>query len=440
LEYLPARDPYGVCPEKHTTDIAIIGWGIAGLASAYSLLHNTDFSVTLLEGNTLASWATGHNAGQASPQFERSFVDLVKQFWRDRAMQAQKIMLEMLDKLEEIVDYMGGLNFPIPYERVVAYDGIVNFSGVIAQLELMVALSDAEVNIENLLVDEEYEHIGNIPESFRDYWVAVPRDTIRRVLETDKTDFIAVAARKTWLLHSALLVEGLAKTLLYRFHDRLTICEHSQVEAIHLHEKGVTLQEKKFHCESDRVVLCTNAYRSCRVFDSEWNPIEVFDLVQPSVACMSGYRIHGDHPSTALVYNTDHFGMLSENPEEYSAPYFYVTRRNLGEEESLVCIGGYEKEITDMSEHCPDDIFLTSEEKLHHYYSPDVPKDPQYRWQGNMAYTSDFLRKVGPHPRFPQLLYNLGCNGIWILPSLYGAERISHIVRWDLVEPSIFDV
>ena len=47
---------------------------------------------------------------------------------------------------------------------------------------------------------------------------------------------------------------------------------------------------------------------------------------------------------------------------------------------------------------------------------------------------------IGPDPSHPELLYNLGCNGIGILPSLLGAKRVSDFVAGKAVSPSMFDV
>jgi glycine/D-amino acid oxidase-like deaminating enzyme len=56
-----------------------------------------------------------------------------------------------------------------------------------------------------------------------------------------------------------------------------------------------------------------------------------------------------------------------------------------------------------------------------------------------MGYTPNLVRLIGTEPRNPVLMYNLGCNGIGILPSLYGAQRIADIVSQKDIEVSIFD-
>ena len=57
-----------------------------------------------------------------------------------------------------------------------------------------------------------------------------------------------------------------------------------------------------------------------------------------------------------------------------------------------------------------------------------------------LARGSNGVRMVGPEPKNPVLLYNLGCNGIGILPSIYGASKIARHIKGENVEPSIFDI
>jgi len=56
-----------------------------------------------------------------------------------------------------------------------------------------------------------------------------------------------------------------------------------------------------------------------------------------------------------------------------------------------------------------------------------------------MGYTTSGLRLIGPEPANPVLLYNLGCNGIGILTSIYGGKKISDFLAGKTMPPSIFD-
>ncbi|NJS41144.1 hypothetical protein HC766_02035 [Candidatus Gracilibacteria bacterium] len=49
------------------------------------------------------------------------------------------------------------------------------------------------------------------------------------------------------------------------------------------------------------------------------------------------------------------------------------------------------------------------------------------------------IRIVGVEPRNKNLLYNLGCNGVGLLPSVFGGWKISQIIGGKKVEKDIFD-
>lgn len=56
-----------------------------------------------------------------------------------------------------------------------------------------------------------------------------------------------------------------------------------------------------------------------------------------------------------------------------------------------------------------------------------------------MGYTPTGLRCIGPEPTNPVLLYNLGCNGVGIFPSIFGSKRIAQFLKGEHLEPLIFD-
>ena len=56
-----------------------------------------------------------------------------------------------------------------------------------------------------------------------------------------------------------------------------------------------------------------------------------------------------------------------------------------------------------------------------------------------MGYNDGRTRVVGTHPDHPALLYNMGCNGIGFLPSIYGGRRVARKLLGLDLEPSIFD-
>jgi glycine/D-amino acid oxidase-like deaminating enzyme len=56
-----------------------------------------------------------------------------------------------------------------------------------------------------------------------------------------------------------------------------------------------------------------------------------------------------------------------------------------------------------------------------------------------MGYNDSGIRVVGSHPGHPRLHYNLGCNGVGFLPSIFGGHRVSRLLAGESFAPSIFN-
>jgi glycine/D-amino acid oxidase-like deaminating enzyme len=63
-----------------------------------------------------------------------------------------------------------------------------------------------------------------------------------------------------------------------------------------------------------------------------------------------------------------------------------------------------------------------------------------FSWHGLMGYTQNGVRMIGPDPRDPKLIYNLGCNGVGLLPSILGGDRVARYLAGEKLEPSMFDI
>jgi glycine/D-amino acid oxidase-like deaminating enzyme len=80
IAQLPHRDDYIFVDHDNNSDVCIIGGGIAGIMSAYYILLYSDKTVTICDAHKIAHGATGHNAGQIAPYFEKSFDKLVQKY------------------------------------------------------------------------------------------------------------------------------------------------------------------------------------------------------------------------------------------------------------------------------------------------------------------------------------------------------------------------
>jgi glycine/D-amino acid oxidase-like deaminating enzyme len=60
-------------------------------------------------------------------------------------------------------------------------------------------------------------------------------------------------------------------------------------------------------------------------------------------------------------------------------------------------------------------------------------------WHGLMGYTKSRVRLIGFEPANPVLMYNLGCNGVGFLPSIFGGFRVANLLSAADTDPMIFD-
>jgi glycine/D-amino acid oxidase-like deaminating enzyme len=128
--------------------------------------------------------------------------------------------------------------------------------------------------------------------------------------------------------------------------------------------------------------------------------------------------------------------------------YVYVTRRTYDRAHdtvTLTCMGGPETPLDPRAWHphipFPGDLIAEMDEEVRPLANPLRPAGQPYdfHWHGLMGYNESGVRVVGAHPRHPRLLYNLGCNGVGFLPSIFGGQRVSQLLAGLRLPPSVFD-
>jgi glycine/D-amino acid oxidase-like deaminating enzyme len=129
-------------------------------------------------------------------------------------------------------------------------------------------------------------------------------------------------------------------------------------------------------------------------------------------------------------------------------PYGYVTRRTYdraADSVTLTCMGGPEHPFHEPIYHrdapFPGDVLQAMDDDIRPFAQPTRPPGRPYdfHWHGLMGYNNSGIRVVGAHPRYKRLLYNLGCNGVGFLPSIYGGSRIAQLLAGHRLAASVFD-
>ncbi len=437
----PERKPLSL-DKDIDTNIAIVGAGIAGISTAFFILKYTNKNVVVVDQGKLAHGATGHNAGQVVARFERPISDIENEFGFEMTRQALHDMENTWLLFDEIFK---DCKLDILLTRVSGARGYTSL------FQVLLALKDKELEIRSgidngdFLISENAPFIKSIPNIFSSLYKIVPQQEILNKLETSDKSYYSVVTDKVSCVNSALLCQEVVGYMSKKYKDRFSIYENTSIKKVVLKKDKAILDAIKHTVTAERVVLCTNGFEKLEIFNEHGLEIDkkFHHLVNGKVGYMSGYLENMNKKPTALAYFSDDSDPRSDDP------YFYLTRRVhdiKDEKHNLVCVGGPELSIEDREDYLfdydyPEKIHQDIDEFIKKTYQIDPNKkiDYQFTWHGLMGYTPNRIRLIGEEPKNRVLLYNLGCNGIGIIPSVLGGKRISKIIAGDKVRPSIFD-
>lgn len=432
------------------TDVAIVGAGIAGISTAFFLLKHTDKQVTILEGYKLAHGATGHNGGHMVTYFERRFTDLVAEFGLEMAVSGQRD-IDGAWELAEAMYTEAGLD--IPMLRFESYAGLSTKEQILNHLENDYLKRKGGLHTKVFELWEGADFIQEIPEKYHDHLSLISREEIALKLETFDPQYIGVLSSQKGVMNSALFCQEVATYLLKNYADRFALYEYTPVNKVVIHPSRlgagkITLDAEEYVVECSDVVLCTNGFEGLDILTPEGLAVNTrfHHNLHGIVGYMSGYL----EPYTGVPMANSYFPKvdlgLTDNPGD---PYFYVTRRPFEYEKkkrhNLICIGGPDHSLEHLSKYNRDLEFSEQARKqivefVRQTYDKKEDLEYLFMWHGVMGYTKNLLRMVGPDPSYQHLYYNLGCNGVGLMPSIFGGEKVARQIKGEKFPPSIFDV
>ncbi len=439
----PTRKPVSLTHDVDT-DIAIVGAGIAGISTAFFILKYTNKKVTVFDQGKLAHGATGHNAGQVIARFERPLAKLVKEFGFEKTKMALHDLHSGWVLIDEIYS---DANLDIPFSRITGTRGFSDLHQVILAIKDLEIENTAGMPIRKMLISENAPFKNMLPRVLEKFYDFAPHVEILRRLETEDKEFQAVVMEQAACMNSALFCQEIVNYLFKKYSSRFSIFENTHIVKTVLKKKNVFLDAGKHTIHAERVVLCTNGFESIQILNEGGLAIDkkFHHLVNGRVGYMSGYLEKMNKPGAAVSYYVEGNDPFNDQPD----PYFYLTRRVHEVEDqkhNLVCVGGPEVEIEDRKEYLFDYDYSEKYQKsidsfIKKEYDPDPNKkiDYQFTWHGLMGYTPNRVRLIGEEPKNRVLMYNLGCNGIGIIPSVFGGRRISRIIAGEKLQPSLFD-
>lgn len=426
------------------TDVAIVGGGISGLTTAFFILKYTMDYVVLIEAGKIGHGATGHNAGQVVDYFEKPFSEIVKEYGIELAADGQRAVTSAWELIEEIIEET---KMDIQFSKFIGYAGCEDLEQLLTHFESKRLKNEAGIKIHKVKVSETFDQMHKIPERYKNLYTVVKHQEVMNLLETHNPRYIAAMQSTKGCLNSSLFVEKLCKYLLKKYEHRFQLFEHSPVRTLDLYNNIGVLKTKFNFIGAAKVVLCTNGFENINITNRVGENInkKYHDMVYGIVGYMAGYLEKKINDPIAISYLPD-----IDVPQDDSRPYFYLTRRNhihKGEDKSLVCVGGPENvQEKDSFKYKKEQIYPSKVKReilnflnSSHKHTPEKMSDFHFKWHGLMGYTQSGIRCVGVEPLNSILLYNLGCNGVGILPSIYGARKISRHIAREEIKESIFD-
>lgn len=429
------------------SDVLIVGGGIAGIITAYFLLTRTNKKIILLEGGKVAHGATGHNAGQLTSYFERPFSDLVREFGLESAAFAQCAVESSWGLLEEVVSYA---QITTPWHTFTGFAGLVNREQIVIHVTNNLLREQGGLPREVIYIADDAGVWETLSDNERAICTRVSRSLIGEMLNSHNEAYIGCLAYKKGCMNSARFTEELASFLIRSFKDRFALFEDTYMKELILEDgRAIALTQGEHVVRADQVILCTNGFEKFSITNRDGASIDTafHHMIQGCVGYMSGYVEQGDRPPVAISY----FLPSGSDPHNPTGDvYYYVTRRpheiDGDRGHTLISIGGPEHVLSDdesyeLDESCPTSVtreihsFLASNYRTY----PFEEERFTFCWHGLMGYTPNRIRRIGFEPCNTTLLYNLGCNGVGILPAIYGGYRISQLLNNEIVTPSIFD-
>ncbi|HEY5422881.1 MAG TPA: FAD-binding oxidoreductase [Ilumatobacteraceae bacterium] len=420
-----------------STDVVVIGAGIAGVATTFFTMRDTSADVVLIERTRVGRGATGHNAGQLATYFERPLCDLVDTYGFDAAIAAQRAFDGADDLLDEMI---AEADVDARVERVLGHMGMYTLNHLQVHLRNSLLRREGGLRLDTCLISEDAEFLADIPVEFDGLYTVCRQAVIEEMLCTTDHRYRAVLSSPRGCANSALIVQQVLAYLEKQYADRLTYVDHTAVERILLGDGGATVHALDHVVSASKVVLCTNGFTDHVIEDA------MDTHARPTINRTVGYMAAFIEPEPrqpnvmSYIRNTTIGG---------DTPYVYATRRTFDRAtgpSTLTCLGGPECRLGDHDHYDADAEFPSPIlEEIDRDIRPIVDGARQagwpydYTWHGVMAYTANKVRLIGFDAHNRALLYNLGCNGVGFLQSVYGGHRIARLLSGEQLPPSIFD-
>ncbi len=414
--------------EYQRTDVVVVGAGISGTVTAYHILRDTPYKVILVDAGRVGHGASGKNAGMMIADIERPLKELVELYGEEMVKKGIAALEKSWDILEKMQEE---LELKTPIFRCSGHYGFADFQAFLSELDNFYWRKQAGLSPAVMLVSEESDWSAQIPERYEGLWKTASQQAILDLLEHKDTKFQAMAYMRMGCGNSALLSEEIVQKMMTRFGHRFNLYEDTHVTEVTCGRSQVNIRAGAASVDAKKVVLCTNGFEKFHIRDVDGTLLDpkFHTLVQGEIGYMEGFLLDEDPKVQGFAY------INTNKPSE--DPYVYISRRPFEfdtKPKTLVCVGGSEYILPDPQEYDPDHQFPEHIDKeVKNFIAGGqqvvpVSSERAFRWHGLMGYTPNRVRCIGFEPCQPSLLYNLGCNGLGLMPSMYGGWKIAQLL------------
>jgi glycine/D-amino acid oxidase-like deaminating enzyme len=301
-----------------TCDVAVVGAGIAGVATAFFILRETPHNLLLIERNRVARGATGRNAGQMTTYFERPLSAIADEFGAEPAVAAQRAF-DTAHELFDLIVAETGANGRV--ERFQGHMGMFNLHHLEVHLRNNLIRRRGGWRTEGCLVSDTAEFRDRIPVEFEALYEVVPQAQIAELLEIDDDRYCAVLSDRKGCANSGVLAQQVLGYLERSHAERFRFVDHTDVTRITVDGERVILRAGDHEIAAGSVVLCTNGFVDYAVVDGAGAPVGLASdqEITGRVAYMAAFVEDEPRPPAARSYirNTRIGGETA---------YVYVTR------------------------------------------------------------------------------------------------------------------
>jgi glycine/D-amino acid oxidase-like deaminating enzyme len=428
-----------------TAELVVVGAGIAGIATAYFALQASIGRVVLLERDRVARGASGRNAGQLTTYFERPLCGIADEFGWELAGAAQREVEGANDLLDQMIAETGA---QVRVERFPGHMGMFSKNQLEVHLRCMAIRERVGLPQQECVVSEDAEYLADLPPQLAGLYSVVPAHRVRELLEVDDERYNAVLTAPAGAANCGLLCQLVLNHLIRRYGERFLYADCTKVDRVVVDEESAVVDAGGHRVAAGHVALCTNGYVDHRVEDSSGGEVRLarHQRITGRVGYMSAFVEEEMRTPAAISYVNN--ATIGGDAVSGDIPYAYVTRRTYdlgGEDVTLTCMGGpdlgFQGNAYRSEAPVPARVLHAIDDEVRPFAQPLRPagRPYEFHWHGLMGYNESLVRVVGPHPRHPRLLYNLGCNGVGFLASIHGGQRLARTLAGDTPAASIFD-